>query len=114
VTEIGDCAFARSEKLTHVVLGERVKTIKYRAFERCSALTSIILNKQIATIGDEAFAYCSSLNSIQLPSTIKKIHKRTFYESALHQIHVAKEKKEYFCKNGLENWRNIIYEMNDN
>lgn len=66
VTVIGANAFNGANKLTSVVLNNRVSVINDYAFSGCVALTSINLPEYMTRLGSGAFAGCGNLNAISL------------------------------------------------
>lgn len=94
-----------------------VKSIGTAAFSCCESLNAIEIPETVTSIGDRAFWYCSSLVSISLPSKIIDFSWRKEYYSAvfhgcesLQIIRVPKGKKEEYCKLGLEKYRDLIQE----
>ncbi|MEE1095467.1 MAG: leucine-rich repeat protein, partial [Paludibacteraceae bacterium] len=94
-----------------------VKSIGTAAFSCCESLNAIEIPETVTSIGDWAFWCCSSLVSISLPSKITDFSWRKEYYSAvfhgcesLQIIRVPKGKKEEYCKLGLEEYRDLIQE----
>ena len=94
-----------------------VKSIGTAAFSCCESLNAIEIPETVTSIGDRAFGCCSSLVSISLPSKITDFSWRKEYYSAvfhgcesLQIIRVPKGKKEEYCKLGLEEYRDLIQE----
>ena len=80
VSEIGNFAFFRFEKLTYVTMGNSVTSIGVRAFSGCSSLTSVIIPGSVTTIGNGTFSGCSSLTSITFPNSVITIGDACFYQ----------------------------------
>jgi uncharacterized protein YpiB (UPF0302 family) len=77
VTEIGDSAFYKCQKLAKVTIPDSVKSIKYYAFRLCTKITSITLPKDLKSIGESAFVACR-MKSIILPESLETIGKYAF------------------------------------
>ena len=69
VTSIGSFAFFSCESLTSVVIGNSVTSIGNYAFHSCESLTSITIPNSVTSIGFYAFASCDSLKNITLEDT---------------------------------------------
>ncbi len=78
--EIGDHAFAYCERLSEVVLTDRLDSIGAGAFYGCTALTTINLPRHLAEIRGSLFGGCSSLASIELPAGLTAIGGKAFEE----------------------------------
>lgn len=94
-----------------------VKSIGTAAFSCCESLNAIEIPETVTSIGDRAFWYCSSLVSISLPSKITDFSwRKEYYSTVFHGceslqiIRVPKGKKEEYCKLGLEEYRDLIQE----
>lgn len=71
VTSIAEGAFAGSETLEEIVLGENITSIGASAFEGCESLKQISFNQNpLLQIGTRAFAGCNSLEELTLPATL--------------------------------------------
>lgn len=77
VEKIGKRAFAQSV-VENVTLGEGVKEIGYEAFKGCDRMTSIIIPDKVVSVGDFAFYGCSALRSIAIGESIRAISFRSF------------------------------------
>ena len=53
--------------------GMKVLRIGQHAFSRCYRLTHVFIKAQIESIGYSAFVYCNNLVSINIPSSVKEI-----------------------------------------
>ncbi len=85
LTSIGQEAFAHSQKLTKVTLGEGVKNISQRAFANCCILEEINLSG-VEIIGTEAFAE-TAVKKAELYS-VKEIGKYAFvYVDELTEVY---------------------------
>ena len=78
VSEIGYAAFASSNDLTSVVMGDSIKHIVTDAFNGSKNLKNVTLGKSVLTIGSFAFAGCSSLTQFTIPDAVTKICTGTF------------------------------------
>ena len=65
VTEIGDYAFCRYEKLYRLALPDGVTRIGRQAFDNCRCLEEIRVGNNLREIGDEAFINCYGLKTIE-------------------------------------------------
>lgn len=72
VSEIGEEAFWKCEKLKALHISEGVIHIETGAFKECSALEEVTIPASVTTLGDEIFAGCVSLKHIRIPSHLKK------------------------------------------
>ncbi len=77
VKSIGNNAFADSEYLTHVTIGDGVESIGQGAFEN-SALREIVLPASIKEIGSSAFSGCRQLTKADIQATIDTIPESCF------------------------------------
>ncbi len=80
VTSIGESAFYRCERLTHIDIPDGVKSIGDSAFSWCYNLTSINIPDGVTSIGDSAFEHCNSLTSINIPDSVTSIRDSVFCE----------------------------------
>ena len=87
----------------------RVTSIGKWAFNRCKGLTAITIPNSVTSIGEWAFYNCKGLTSISLPKTLTDIGVWVFNKN-LQIIRVPKGKKEDYCKLGLEPYRELIQE----
>ena len=111
VTSIGDGAFYGCTGLTSITMPNSVTSIGGRAFENCTGLTSITIPNSVTSIGEWAFRGCTGLTSISLPKTLTDIGDWVFIGCEnLQIIRVPKGKKEDYCKLGLEPYRELIQE----
>lgn len=70
VVAIAESAFAKSESIESITLGQNITSIGASAFEACSNLKRVTFNTNEALkIGNRAFALCTSLETITLPAT---------------------------------------------
>ncbi|MGN0236086.1 MAG: leucine-rich repeat protein [Paludibacteraceae bacterium] len=93
------------------LIPKSVTKIGNYAFYYCSELTSLTIPNSVTSIGDSAFGGCSGLTSITLPKTLKEIGSNVFRDCEnLQIIRVPKGKKEDYCQLGLEPWRELIQE----
>ena len=63
VTDIGEGAFRKCDKLASVQMGEKVQRIGNKVFEGCEALSSLTLPASLLSIGQQAF-YDTGLTSV--------------------------------------------------
>lgn len=78
VTNVGNLAFFKMDKLKTVRLADSVQTIGDWAFYYCSSLTIVELGS-VNEIGESAFERCLSLTGIRLPSTLQTLRYHAFY-----------------------------------
>ena len=78
VTEIGEEAFSKCEKLTNVNIPNSVTKIGKYAFRGCTALTSVNIPESVTKIGNEAFSGCTALTSINIPNSVTWIGEYAF------------------------------------
>ncbi len=79
VTEIAEGAFEKNTRITTVVIGKNVKTIRKNAFKGCKKITTVTAKGDaLETIGDGAFQNCSKLKSVTFGKNVKKIGKNAF------------------------------------
>lgn len=107
---IEDMAFSGCESLADIEFGNGLQYIGSAAFEDI-AITSLILPNSVNFLGDFAFAGCTVLKSITLSKNLTNIGKSVFDNcDSLQIIRVPKGKKEEYCKLGLEPYRDLIHE----
>ena len=87
VTSLGDSAFRGNTQVKEVVF-ESNPVLDWDVFGWCYALESVTLPQNMETIGPGMFIGCTSLKTIELPSTIKKIGRIAFSQSALESLTV--------------------------
>lgn len=78
ITEIGQNAFDRSQKLTCIKIPSSVKKIGISAFHDCKNLNKVILPSTLSEIMEFAFEDCQKLTEIEIPESVKIIRERTF------------------------------------
>lgn len=96
ITNIGNYAFYRLDKVTSVTFGtpNKINYIGSDAFNYCSALTSISLPDDIIYINSEGFYNCSKLTNITLPAKLQVITSSMFRNcSSLVSITIPSEVK---------------------
>ena len=131
VTSIGDYAFYECESLTSVVLKassiesfceSNINKLLYSA--QCLTKRHLLINNMDSTelivpdsvtiLNDYAFYGCSNIVTITLPETLSQIGEHTFDDcESLQSIRVPMNKKEEFCKLGLEPYREYIEEIKE-
>ena len=76
--------------------------------------TELIVPESVTTLKDYAFYGCSNIVIITLPETLSQIGEHTFDDcESLQSIRVPMNKKEEFCKLGLEPYREYIEEIEE-
>lgn len=76
--------------------------------------TELIVPDSVTILNDYAFYGCSNLVIITLPETLSQIGEHTFDDcESLQSIRVPMNKKEEFCKLGLEPYREYIEEIEE-
>lgn len=107
---IEEMAFLCCENLSTIEFGNGLQYIGNGAFE-CNAINSLILPDSVTFLGAFAFAGCTLLNSITLSKNLTNIGEKVFDScESLQIIRVPKGKKEEYCKLGLEPYRDLIQE----
>ncbi len=86
LTELGDYAFYRCEKLESVVIPNNVNRIGKWAFNGCTALESVIFSDNIGAIGDAAFGECFNLKSVTLPRELGRIGQSAFEFTGIESV----------------------------
>ena len=77
VTEIGKKAFANEKKLTELLVGSSVTTIKTKAFYNCKKLKTIrIKSKKLKKTGKKLFTKTARGLIIKVPGSKKKQYKK--------------------------------------
>ncbi len=79
ITEIGERAFDRRDRLISVTIPESVTKIGENAFSGCSGLTSVTIPDSVTSIGWSAFDGCSSLTSVTIPGSVTEIDRSAFW-----------------------------------
>ena len=107
---IDDMVFSCCENLSAIEFENGLQYIGDGAFEGI-AVTSLILPNSVTFLGAFAFAGCTLLNSITLSKNLTNIGEKVFDScESLQIIRVPKGKKEEYCKLGLEPYRDLIQE----
>lgn len=107
---IDDMVFSCCENLSAIEFENGLQYIGNGAFEGI-AVTSLILPNSVTFLGAFAFAGCTLLNSITLSKNLTNIGEKVFDScESLQIIRVPKGKKEEYCKLGLEPYRDLIQE----
>lgn len=78
VTTIGNGAFYGFGKITSVTLPYSLTGIGQMAFLSCTSLTSIDLPIELETIGRQAFTNCTGLSKIVIPESVTNIGQMAF------------------------------------
>lgn len=81
VTAVGASAFKGNKKVTSVVIGKNVKTIRSNAFRGCKSLKKVtVKSTKLSQIGKYAFSGCGKLKNIVFKSkALRKVGKRAFW-----------------------------------
>ena len=131
VTSIGDYAFYECESLTSVVIKassiesfceSNINKLLYSA--QCLTKRHLLINGMDSTelivpdsvtiLNDYAFYGCSNIVIITLPETLSQIGEHVFDDcESLQTIRIPMNKKEEFCKLGLEPYREYIEEIEE-
>lgn len=69
VTEIGEQAFYKNQRIKEVVLPETIEVLNYEAFSGCKQLSKINLPESLKIINN-AFSACLGLSSVIIPSSL--------------------------------------------
>ena len=76
--------------------------------------TELIVPDSVTTLKDYAFYGCSNIVTITLPETLSQIGEHIFDDcESIQSIRVPMNKKEEFCKLGLEPYREYIEEIEE-
>lgn len=76
--------------------------------------TELIVPESVTTLKDYAFYGCSNIVIITLPETLNQIGEHVFDDcESLQTIRIPMNKKEEFCKLGLEPYRQYIEEIEE-
>lgn len=76
--------------------------------------TELIVPDSVTTLKDYAFYGCSNIVTITLPETLNQIGEHVFDDcESLQTIRIPMNKKEEFCKLGLEPYRQYIEEIEE-
>ena len=131
VTSIGDYALYECESLTSVVIKassiesfceSNINKLLYSA--QCLTKRHLLINDMDSTelivpdsvtiLNDYAFYGCSNIVIITLPETLNQIGEHVFDDcESLQTIRIPMNKKEEFCKLGLEPYRQYIEEIEE-
>ncbi len=79
VTVIGERAFDKQSKLTHIVLPKGLINIGRFAFINCQSLNDVVIPEGVKIIDYQAFYDCFSLTNISIPSTVNTIGDAAFH-----------------------------------
>ena len=79
LTKIGNSAFYECASLFSAVIPGGVKKIPLRAFAGCTKLTTVVLEEGIEIMGEEAFHLCKSLLSVKAPQSLRRIEKNAYF-----------------------------------
>lgn len=105
VTQIGDEAFYKYDRLKHIDIPSSVTHIGKKAFGNCG-LTNIKFPDALKIIEKQAFEG-SSLNTIEIPSSVIKIGEKAFsYCHYMTSINVKSNNSNYSSEDG------ILYDKN--
>ena len=111
VTSIGSGAFDNCIGITAITIPNSVTNIGDHAFYNCIGLTAITIPNNVTSIGHHTFYDCKGLTSITLGNGIQSIEAKVFDGCEnLQIIRVPKGKKEDYCRLGLEPYRELIQE----
>ena len=56
-----DGAFENCNKLTNIIIGDRIETIERETFRGCTSLTTVSFGERLALIDNDAFNGCNSV-----------------------------------------------------
>lgn len=73
ITEIGEYAFFRCEKIKTVSIPSSVEVIKQRAFMYCYDLQSVLIPEGVTTLGNWLFQDDRSLLSVTIPESVTSV-----------------------------------------
>ena len=75
---ICDSAFYNCQKLSTIVIPDKVVEIGWYAFYDCSSLSNIHIGSQVINIGDCAFSGCVKVSTLEIPENVQYIGKYAF------------------------------------
>ena len=107
VTTIGSCAFKDCYRMTKVIFGSGLKSIKNDAFSGCDSLTEIVIPNNVTELGESAFQHCIEAESITIGSGIKTINQYTFKTCTNAKTLVLSEGLEEIGANAFEECRSL-------
>ncbi len=68
------------EKITTVILPEKLESIGVLSFYNCTALKAVVIPEGVTTINNKAFYNCTALKTVTMPSSLKTIGKAAFFD----------------------------------
>lgn len=96
VTEIGEKAFYRNNKITSVVFPKGLRHIGKYAFDSCSELSEVVFPESLITIDTCAFSQCEKITHIHIPKNVKHIEHTAFQCYPDLRVITADEENETF------------------
>ncbi|MBQ7265590.1 MAG: leucine-rich repeat domain-containing protein [Firmicutes bacterium] len=78
VSTIGEWAFAKSHKLSILILSNSVREIEEYAFGDCDSITNLSIPDSVTSIGKRAFWHCASMERVTLSHNIETVDDYTF------------------------------------
>lgn len=93
ITEIGEYAFTKCEKLYEVILPDGLSSIGEGAFCMCTNLEHMKLPNSCNSIGAFAFQWCGDLQQITIPDSVTSIEKYAFSKTGLTSVKIPKNIK---------------------
>jgi hypothetical protein len=78
VKSIGKSAFYGCERLSSIILSEKLEIIEPSTFGFCEGIKSILIPKNVKSIGGYAFQMCSNLSKVYFPERLMSIGKSAF------------------------------------
>ncbi len=103
LTKIGNRAFYQCSSLFNAVIPGGVKKIPLRAFAGCTKLTTVVLEEGTEIIGEEAFQLCKSLLSVKAPQSLRRIEKNAYFGCSMLVSVFLPENFEFIGPSAFEN-----------
>ena len=100
VSEIGEAAFARCDKLAAVTGMSGVANIAVRAFSESALIERMVFPPTLLAIGEKAFCDCRSLSEVEFLGRIPKFASNAFYGT---KVNVTEIKKRAIAERKADN-----------
>ncbi len=101
VTELGEYAFQKLEKIKEITLPEGITVIPNSTFSSCKNLKKVEFKGEITELGQGAFGGCQNLVTVTIPETITKIQNSTFSGCGKLKEVIHEGKFTYFGDNAF-------------
>ena len=80
VTAIASYAFLDNVELSSITIGNKVRSIGFKAFSGCTMLTTVVIPNSTEILDEQAFVGCSNLKNLTIGSSVKAIGNSAFQE----------------------------------